>query len=202
MHPEAPEKIIAGLVNRNRDNSKSITLDDKGNIYVNVGSYLNACLVDPNTKQAPNPCPLLDSVGGIWQFKAGKLNQQYKDAIHYATGFKNIVGLDWNGNTKTLFVMQHGRDQLHDLYPEYFTEEQSNRLPAETMYEVHKGSDGGWPYVYYDGTRHMKILSPEYGGDGKKTGGTHAQNPVVSFPAHLAPNGLLFYNGKLFPKKI
>ncbi|MBD0277131.1 MAG: PQQ-dependent sugar dehydrogenase [Flavisolibacter sp.] len=196
-----PEKIIVGLVNRNRDNSKSIAVDNKGYIYVNVGSYLNACLVDTASKRAPDPCPLLDSVGGIWQFKINKMNQQYKDAVHFASGFKNVVGLDWNSKTNSLFIMHHGRDQLHDLYPEYFTKEQSNLLPAETMYEVHKGADGGWPYVYYDQFQHKKILSPEYGGDGKKVGVKNALDPIVAFPAHLAPNGLLFYTGNMFPPK-
>ncbi len=64
-----PEKIISGLVNRNRDNSKSITVDNKGNIYVNVGSYLNACLTDTASKVAPNPCPLLDSAGASGSLK-------------------------------------------------------------------------------------------------------------------------------------
>jgi len=201
INPNEPEKIIVGLVNRNMDNSKSITVDNNANIYVNVGSYLGSCLVDANSKQAPNPCPLLDSVGGIWQFKTNKLNQQYKDAVHYATGFKNVVGLDWNSKTSSLFIMQHGRDGLHDLFPQYYTAEKSGILPAETMYEVHKGSDGGWPYVYYDQFQHKKILSPEYGGNGIKTGKDNALDPVVAFPAHLAPNGLLFYTGSKFPKK-
>lgn len=201
INPNEPEKIIAGLVNRNRDNAKSIAVDNNGNIYVNVGSYLSACLVDPNSKKAPNPCPLLDSVGGIWQFKTNKLNQQYKDAVHYATGFKNSVGLDWNNKTNSLFILQHGRDQLHDLFPEYYTTEQADLLPAETMYEIHKGANGGWPYVYYDHFQHKKILSPEYGGDGKTTGGENAMDPLVAFPAHLGPNGLLFYSGNKFPQK-
>ena len=200
INPEKPEKIIKGLVNHDRDNSKSITVDDNENIYVNVGSYTNACL-EGNSLVAKSPCPLLDSVGGIWQFKTNKINQGYKDAVHYATGLKNVVGLDWNTRTKSLFVMQHGRDQLHDLYPKYFTEKQNSYLPAETMYEVHKGFDGGWPYVYYDQIQHKKILAPEYGGDGKKAGGGNAANPVAVFPAHLAPNGLLFYTGHLFPSK-
>ena len=52
-------------------------------------------------------------------------------------------------------------------------------LPAECMYELHKGSNCGWPYIYYDPIQHKKILCPEYGGDGKKTGGEDAQDPVV-----------------------
>jgi glucose/arabinose dehydrogenase len=42
---------------------------------------------------------------------------------------------------------------------------------------------------------------PEYGGDGKKTGAENAIDPIVAFPAHLAPNGLLFYTGNKFPEK-
>jgi glucose/arabinose dehydrogenase len=201
VNPNAPEKIIVGLVNRRRDNAKTIAVDNSGNIYVNVGSYLGSCLVDTGSRQAPNPCPLLDSVGGIWQFKTNKLNQQYKDGVRYATGFKHAVGLDWNSKTNSLFIMEHGRDNLHDLFPQYYTAEQSGLLPAETMYEVRKGSTGGWPYVYYDHFQHKKILSPEYGGDGKKTGKPDALNPIVAFPAHLAPNSLLFYTNNKFPAK-
>jgi len=112
-----------------------------------------------------------------------------------------VVGLDWNTQTNTLFIMQHGRGDLHNLYPELFTAEQDGRLPAETMYEVHKGADGGWPYEYYDQYQHKKILSPEYGGDGKKVGTHKALAPLVAFPAHLAPNALLFYTGSKFPAK-
>ena len=74
---------------------------------------------------ATTPCPLLDSAGGIWQFKTNRLNQQIKDAVHYGIGFKNVVGLDWNSKTNSLFMLQHGRDQLHDLYPQYYSEEQA-----------------------------------------------------------------------------
>ncbi|MEO8885866.1 MAG: sorbosone dehydrogenase, partial [Mucilaginibacter sp.] len=42
---------------------------------------------------------------------------------------------------------------------------------------------------------------PEYGGDGKKTGGENAIDPVAAYPGHMAPNGLLFYTGNQFPEK-
>ena len=124
LKPNKPEKIITGLVNRMRDNSKSIVVDNNNHIYVNAGSYINSCLIDPQSRVAPNPCPLLDSVAGIWQFSTSKLHQQYKDAVHYATGFKNVVGLDWNTQTNSLFIMQHGRGDLDALYPALYTKEQ------------------------------------------------------------------------------
>lgn len=200
-NPDKPEKIITGLVDRKLDNAKSVVVDNNNHIYVNIGSYANACLLDPPSKKSPNPCPILDSVGGIWQFRANGLNQQYKDGVHYATGFKNTVGFDWNTQTNSLFILQHGRGDLNNLYPELFTPEQDKMLPAETMYEVRKGADGGWPYEYYDQFQHKLMLAPEYGGDGKKPGTHKAIEPLVAFPAHLAPNALLFYTGNKFPAK-
>lgn len=198
-----PERIITGLISRRQHASKSITLDNKGNIYVNIGAFANACQEQDRTKGSKGrmPCPILDSAGGIWQFNAGKLNQSYKDGKRYATGLRNIVGLDWNTEKDQLFVMQHGRDMLFQLYPEYFEAKQSAELPSEVMFALNQGDDGGWPYIYYDHLQKKKILAPEYGGDGKKTAGEKAIDPVVAFPGHLGPNGLLFYKGSMFPER-
>ena len=202
-NPDNPEKIVTGLINRHQHESKSIALDNDGNLYVNIGAYSNSCQLKDRTKGSPGrqPCPILDSAGGIWQFKADQPGQTYGTGLRYATGLRNVVGLDWNTATNTLFVMQHGRDQLHDLFPDLYDTKQSAELPAECMYELHKGSNCGWPYIYYDEFQHKKILAPEYGGDSKKVGGQDAQDPVVAFPGHLAPNGLLFYTGSQFPEK-
>jgi glucose/arabinose dehydrogenase len=203
VNPDNPEKIVTGLLSRHEHEAKAIALDNDGNLYVNIGAYSNSCQVVDRTKGSPGmrPCPILDSAGGIWQFKASQLNQTYGNNTHYATGLRNVVGLDWNTETNSLFVMQHGRDQLHDLFPDLYDTKQNAELPGECMYELHKGSNCGWPYIYYDELQHKKILAPEFGGDGKKTAGEDAQDPVFAFPGHLAPNALLFYTGKQFPEK-
>ncbi|QIP14409.1 sorbosone dehydrogenase [Spirosoma aureum] len=200
INPDQPEKLVSGLMAHTRDLSKSIVVDNQDNVYVNVASDNDACR-DAGTGKGLMPCPLLDSAAAIWQFKASRTNQTYADGVRYATGLKNVVGLDWNQKTNSLFVMQHGRGQFHDFYPQYYTPKQSAELPAETMYEVHRGDDAGWPYIYYDHIQKKKILAPEYGGDGKKTGGEKTINPLMAFPAHLGPNGLLFYTGTAFPEK-
>ncbi len=46
------------------------------------------------------------------------------------------------------------------------------------------------------------MLAPEYGGDGETVGRcADAEDPLLAFPAHFAPNGLLFYDGDQFPGK-
>ena len=195
-----PETIVKGLVDKGRDNSKSIALDDNDNLYVTVGSYNETCR-KPGSGEGIPGCPLRDSVGGIWEFKANKIGQSYGDGIHYALGLKNVVGIDWNNSTNSLFVMQHGRGPFDDKFPQYYTPKQSSELPAETMYELHQGDDAGWPFVYYDQFKKKKMLSPEYGGDGKKTVEGKYLDPLAAFPAHMAPNDLLFYTGSMFPER-
>jgi glucose/arabinose dehydrogenase len=203
VNPSSPKTIVKGLLAKNQHASKSITLDGNKNIYVNIGAYSNACQEKDRQKGSKGmmPCPILDSAGGIWKFDGSKENQTYGDGKRYATGLRNVVGLDWNTQNNTLFVMQHGRDQLNSFYPEYYSNEQSAELPAETMYELKEGDDAGWPYMYFDPYQKKKILSPEYGGDGKIEGGQKAINPAMFFPAHMAPNALLFYTGNQFPEK-
>jgi glucose/arabinose dehydrogenase len=201
---DAAEIIVSGLVSKNQHNSKSITLDDKGNIYVNIGAPSNACQVLDRSPGSPgqDPCPILEWGGGIWQFKANKLNQSYNNGVHYATGIRNIVGLDWNEKENDLFAMQHGRDQLSGLFPDLYSDEQSAELPAEEFLRIKKGSDFGWPYCYYDHLQKKKVLAPEYGGNGKTQGiCADKDQPIMGFPGHWAPNALLFYTGKMFPSR-
>ena len=203
-----PEMVVSGFPQQQSHASKAFTFDNKGNLYVAVGAPSNACQTEERTPGSPGiePCPLLEEHGGIWRFDANKTGQTFSAAARYATGLRNVVGLDWNTTADALFVMQHGRDQLHTLWPDFYTEEESAELPAESMYEVKEGDRFSWPYGYYDHLKKMLMLSPEYGGNGKipisesKFSGQFKE-PTIGFPGHWAPNDLLFYTGKQFPEK-
>jgi glucose/arabinose dehydrogenase len=199
----AASTLVTGLVDKGQHNSKSITLDNAGNIYVNVGAPSNSCQEKDRTKGSMGmmPCPILDSAGGIWQFKVDQLNQTYATGVRYATGLRNVVGLDWNNQLNQLFVTQHGRDMLNNLFPDMYDTTVSAELPSETMYAINKGDNAGWPYIYYDHFKGKKMMAPEYGGDGVKTVDDKYINPAMAFPAHMAPNGLLFYTGNQFPAR-
>ena len=202
--PNEPETIVTGLVDQGQHNTKSLALDNKGNIYVTIGAPSNACQVTDRTQGSPgkDPCPLLETTGGIWQFKTNKLNQGYKEGVRYATGIRNVVGVDWNDKEDQLYAMQHGRDQLGDIAPELYSKEQSAELPSEEFLLVKKNSDFGWPYCYYDHLQKKKVLGPEYGGNGKTIGRcADKSQPIMGFPGHWAPNALKFYTGKMFPDR-
>ncbi len=198
------QKIVTGLWDHHQHEAKAFTLDNDGNLYVNIGAPSNCCQVQDRTKGSPgqDPCPILDSAGGIWQFKADKLNQSYAQGVRYATGLRNVVGLDWNTEVNDLYVMQHGRDMLFQFNPELYDQKAGAENPAEEMFRIKKGADCGWPYCYYDNDKKGKLLNPEYGGDRSKTGRCDMKTKsIVQFPGHLAPNDLLFYTGSKFPAK-
>ncbi len=203
-----PEIVVSGFPEQQSHRSKAFTFDKSGHLYVAVGAPSNACQVEERTPGSPGiePCPLLEEHGGIWRFDANKTNQTFSADARYATGLRNVVGLDWNTTADALFVMQHGRDQLHTLWPDYYTDEESAELPAESMYQVNEGDRFSWPYGYYDQRKGKLMLSPEYGGNGKTTIAESKfagqfKEPVMGFPGHWAPNDLLFYTGGQFPEK-
>ena len=197
------EVVVSGFLKNRQHAMKSLTFDNNENLYVNIGAPANACQDPDRTLHTPgtNPCTLLDNFAGIWRFKADKTGQtQQKDGYRYATGLRNCVALRWNTVTSHLYAVQHGRDQLSELWPENFTEDDGVNKPAEEFFMLKDGSDCGWPYCYYDPYLKQKMLAPEYGGDGKMADKTGKQLPIMAFPAHYAPNDLLFYSGQQFPE--
>jgi len=184
--------------------AKPIAFDHDGNMYVPFGSPGDICQEFNRRPGSPgmNPCPQLEWHGGIWKFDANRPNQTQQDGIRYATGIRSVVAMDWNFEENELYVVQHGRDDLNKSWPELFGPWESAVLPSEEFFRVEEGTDGGWPYYYYDHIEGKKKLNPEYGGDGKIQGDAHLiEQPLMAFPGHFAPNDLHFYRGDQFPER-
>lgn len=202
--PTGPaETVVSGFPPQDEHAAKTIALDGAGHLYVNVGAPSNACQRDDRVPGSPGikPCPLLAEHGGIWRFDADRAGQKFpQDGLRYATGIRNAVAITWNPEAGALYALQMGRDQLSNNWPKLYTDVQNAELPAEEFLRVRQGDDYGWPYCYYDGLQKKKVLAPEYGGDGKAVGdcGRYTQ-PIADYPAHWAPESVLFYTGKLFP---
>ncbi|WP_421828835.1 PQQ-dependent sugar dehydrogenase [Larkinella sp.] len=178
--------------------TKPVAFDNKGYMYVPFGAGSNACQEKNRIPSSPglNPCGLLADHGGIWRFDANKAGQTQKDGKLFATGLRSIVALDWNPVDQTLYTVGHGRDDFLMLWSHLYSPWESAVLPSEEFLRVKEGMDAGWPYYYYDQEKKKKLLNPEYGGDGKKAGkGADYEQPIIGFPAHWAPNDLVFYQG-------
>ena len=172
-------------------------------MYVDVATATNACQVKNRTLKSPgeNPCTELETRGGVWRYDANTLDQIFSSKERFATGIRNAEGLAIDRDGR-IFATQHGRDQLHSNWPDLFQPEQEATLPGEELLLLKQGGDYGWPECYYDSFKQKLVLAPEYGGDGGKTVGVCAQKeaPIAAFPAHWAPNDVVYYDKKQFPE--
>ena len=97
-----------------------------------------------------------------------------------ALGVRNSVGFDWNPRTKELWFTNHGRDWLGD------------DSPNDTLHRVaSKGVHFGYPFCHQGDTP-----DPEYG---KHRSCSEFAPPALKLGAHIAPLGMKFYTGKMFP---
>lgn len=201
---QKPQLVVSDLPSQFSHTARSLTINAKGELFVNVGAPSNACQKSQRTPGSPGqqPCSQLERHAGVWKFDAGQLHQKFSPNQRYASGTRNLVALAWHHKVNELYAVQHGRDQLDSLFSQIYTAKENANLPAEEFILIKKGFVGGWPYTYWDQNKKARIIAPEYGGDGKKTVDKDKYpRPLLAFPAHLAPNDLLFYQGDLFPQQ-
>lgn len=126
------------------------------------------------------PCNICEPTENIY----GTITRMNPDGTGfevYADGVRNSVGFDWNPGTGDLWFTDNGRDWLGDDLPP----DELNRAPAA-------GMSFGFPYYYGD-----NIEDPDYAGSNKPAG----TPPVLGLPAHVAPLGIRFYTGSMFPEE-
>ena len=195
---EPSETIVEGFPEQNSHAPKAFSIDSSGNLYVNVGAPSNACQKQAFTTGSPgmNPCPQLVNHAGIWRFDADKTGQTFADGARFLTCTRNIVALDWNPLAGRLYFVMHGRDQLHQLFPDLYTVKDSAELPGEEFHRAKKDADYGWPYTYWDWQVGRRMVAPEFGGDGKTRSERGYEAPLLAFPGHWGPNDILFYTAK------
>jgi glucose/arabinose dehydrogenase len=200
----ARQTVVAGFPMERQHADKTFTLDPNGTLYVNVGAPSNSC--QENDRQegslGRNPCPILEKYGGVWVFDGNKLDQTPASGRRFSTGIRNAVAIEWNAGQKALYSVIHGRDSLDTLFPALYTAEDNATRTAEEFHKLVDGGDYGWPYTFWDLKLKQRVVAPEYGGDGKKAAARGKYpDPLVAFPAHWAPNDLVFHDGKGLPAK-
>jgi glucose/arabinose dehydrogenase/mono/diheme cytochrome c family protein len=202
MPAAAPQVIVSELPLSGDHPMHPFVMDSRGHLYVNLGSATNSCQARNRVAGSPglSPCTELETRAGTWRYDADRTGQHFSPADRFASGIRNGEGFAFD-QAGRLYVMQHGRDQLAENWPDLYRPEQGADQPAEELLQLDEGGDYGWPQCYFDGEQQKLVLAPEYGGDGGKAVGPCAlkRGPVAWFPAHWAPNDLAIYNGAQFP---
>ncbi len=199
-----PEVVVSGMPGA-AFNNRMVVLDGKGNLFVSVGGTGNICTAPAGRGAKPkglHPCPGVTDRGGVWKFSASKLNQKFPaDGVQVATGLRDSDAMDFRAGDG-LYLYMHDRSATHETWPDLVSEQDEENL-SEEFHRI-AGKDVvnmGWPYTYWDGAKKIRLMAPEYGGNGKVSppAGIYA-DPIVTFPtSHSAPLGLAFYNGRQFP---
>jgi glucose/arabinose dehydrogenase/mono/diheme cytochrome c family protein len=197
------DTIVSGLPLGGDHPMHPFIINDEGAMYVDVASATNSCQLKNRTLKSPgvNPCTELETRGGIWRYDANKTNQTFSTAERFATGIRNAEGFAIDASGR-IFVTQHGRDQLHANWPDFYKPDQEATLPSEELLLLKPKGDYGWPECYHDAFVQKLVLAPEYGGDGKTIGVCGDKiGAVTAFPAHWAPNAMVRYDQKQFPAR-
>jgi glucose/arabinose dehydrogenase len=117
---------------------------------------------------------------GYFQASISRVDPKSGIVETYVQGVRNSVGFDWNPQTKQLWFTNHGRDWVSD------------DMPNDTLHRVsHKGMNFGYPFCHEG-----DFLDPEFG---KGRSCKEFDPPAAKLGAHVAPLGMRFYTGKMFP---
>ncbi len=117
---------------------------------------------------------------GYFQASISRVDPKSGTVETYVQGVRNSVGFDWHPQTKQLWFTNHGRDWVSD------------DMPNDTLHTVsHKGMNFGYPFCHQG-----DFLDPEFG---KGRSCKEFDPPTLKLGAHVAPLGMRFYTGKMFP---
>ena len=111
-----------------------------------------------------------------------KMNRDGTNMEIVARGVRNSVGFAWHPETKELWFTDNGRDNLGDNSP-----------PGELNRAHRPGLHFGFPFCHG-----ASISDPKFGHERSYT---DFQAPEQLLGPHVAPLGLTFYQGDMFPQE-
>jgi len=107
-----------------------------------------------------------------------RYNLDGSDPHTFATGLRNSVGMAFNPSTGELWANNNDRDNLGD------------DAPPEHLNILRDGRWYGWPQCNLPGQPNPEYASADCSG---------VEPPALTFQAHSAPLGLVFYTSATFP---
>ena len=125
------------------------------------------------------PCNICESEDSIFA-SITRMNADGTGREIFARGIRNSVGFTWHPETKELWFTDNGRDMLGEDVPS-----------CELNHAPKKGMHFGYPYCHQG-----DIKDPEFG---NKRPCSDFISPDEKLGPHVAPLGLKFYTGNMFP---
>jgi glucose/arabinose dehydrogenase len=125
------------------------------------------------------PCNICESKNEMYA-SIMRMNADGTNREIYAKGVRNTVGFTWHPESGEMWFTDNGRDMLGDDIP-----------PCELNKAPTMGMHFGYPYCHGG-----DIADPDFGGSFPCSDFTA---PALKLGAHVAPLGLKFYTGKMFP---
>lgn len=163
--------VVQGLPSDKHHGWKNIDFGPDGKLYIPVGAPCNICETNGGEK-FNNP-----DYASILRYDLSSGEKSW-----VAKGVRNSVGFDWHPQTKELWFSDNGRDWMGDDIP-----------PCEINRVSTAGQHFGYPY-FHGGD----IADPEFGKNKKADDYAY---PALNLGAHVAPLGIHFYQGDMFPKQ-
>lgn len=127
------------------------------------------------------PCNICEPKEEIYA-SITRLNVDGSGREIFAKGIRNSVGFTWHPTTKELWFTDNGRDMMGDEVPN-----------CELNHAPRPGMHFGYPYCH-EGS----VKDPQFG---DKRSCKDFIPPVQKMGPHVAPLGLKFYTGGMFPEQ-
>ena len=129
------------------------------------------------------PCNICDSTVADQRYATiTRMDPDGSNREIYAHGVRNTVGFTWHPETKEMWFTDNGRDLMGDDIP-----------PCELNRITEAGQHFGYPFCHGS-----DVKDPEFGDQRPCSDFVH---PVQEMGAHVAPLGVKFYTGNMFPEK-
>lgn len=125
------------------------------------------------------PCNICESKNEIYA-SITRMDPDGSNREIFAEGVRNTVGFTWHPETGEMWFTDNGRDMLGDNMP-----------PCELNKAPEAGMHFGYPYCHGG-----DIADPEFG---DKYPCSDFVQPAYKLGPHVAPLGLKFYTGDMFP---
>lgn len=167
--PPMPQVVRADLPAKSHHGARYIAFGPDGKLYLAIGAPCNVCEPDR-------------FASGGNDLETASITRMNADGSHWETvarGVRNSVGFDWHPRTHELWFTDNGRDLMGDDLPSC----ELNRLRTA-------GAHFGFPYCHQGDTPDDKFTAKAC---------KDFVPPAAKLGAHVAPLGMRFYTGTMFP---